>query len=285
MYLGVIGYPLKASLSPVFQQAALDSLGIEAVYQSWPTPEDALETRISGLRAQAVLGANVTIPHKEAVIPMMDELDSLVRRVGAVNTIVNRNGRLHAYNTDVAGFLRALTERAGFDAAGRRCLIVGAGGAARAVVAGLIDAGADSVTVINRTYARAARLVEDLGPEATSTELGALADTPASWSAASPACDLLINCTSAGSAGSSAESKSPVPTDIIRSGMLVYDLIYRPSETVLMKEAKARGARVLGGLPMLIYQGAASFEMWTGKPAPVDVMFEAAEKALEEGDA
>lgn len=284
MFAGVIGYPLKASLSPVFQQAAFDSLGIGALYEAWPTPPDGLETRITGLRAPAVLGANVTIPHKQAVMPMMDELDPLVQRVGAVNTIVNRDGRLNAHNTDVAGFLRGLRESAGFDPQGARVIVAGAGGSARAVVVALIDAGAESVSVINRTYTRATELVESLRDAAENTELSALPDFHPSWQGASSGCNLLINCTSAGSAGSGAETECAVPAEVIRPGMLVYDLIYRPSETLLMREAVARGATVLGGLPMLIYQGAASFELWTGKPAPVDVMFAAAEAAVA-GDA
>src|SRR3990170_1742303 len=113
-YLGVIGDPGRKSLSPHFQQAALDHLGLDIVYQAWPTPPDGLAVRVRGLRAPQVLGANVTIPHKEAVLPLMDEVDALVRRVGAVNTIVNREGQLCAYNTDVAGFLRALREDGGF---------------------------------------------------------------------------------------------------------------------------------------------------------------------------
>jgi shikimate dehydrogenase len=285
MYLGVIGHPLRQSLSPAFQQAALDHLGIEARYEAWPTPAEGLEARVNGLRAPSVLGANVTIPYKETVMPMMDELDRLVQRVGAVNTIVNRDGRLLGYNTDVAGFLRGLIETVDFDPNGKRCLVAGAGGAARAVVVGLIDAKAAKITVINRTFTRAAHLAGELRPSSGDTTLSALPDSAPSWNAASSGCDVLINCTSAGSAGSSAETESPVPVDIIRSGMLVYDLIYRPAETVLMREARLRGARVLGGLPMLVFQGAESFEIWTGKKAPVDVMFEAAEKALAGGAA
>jgi shikimate dehydrogenase len=280
MFAGVIGYPLKASLSPVFQQAAFDHLGIDVIYEAWPTPPDGLQTRISGLRAPSVVGANVTIPHKQAVIPMMDELDPLVGRIGAVNTIVNRDGKLHAHNTDGAGFLKGLTERAGFDAAGARAIIAGAGGSARAVAVALTDGGAASVTVINRTYVRAVELVESLRALAVSTDFTALPDIFPSWQGASLGCNLLINCTSAGSAGSGAESECAVPVDVIHPGMLVYDLIYRPAETVLIREARARGAAVLGGLPMLVYQGAASFELWTGRTAPVDVMFAAAEAAL-----
>lgn len=281
-YLGIIGYPLKYSLSPVFQQAALDHLGLDIVYQAWPTPEDGLVMRVTGLRAPTVVGANVTIPHKEACVPLMDETDDLVERVGALNTIVNRGGQLHGYNTDVVGFLRALREDAGFDPQGERALVAGAGGAARAVVVALASAGAGSIIVINRSFPRAAKLVEDLRPVVGRTELSALPDVYASWAASAVGCSLLVNCTSVGAAGTAEEKESPVPEDVIRPGVLVYDLIYRPAETVLMRRARKRGARVIGGLPMLIYQGAASFKIWTGLEPPVGVMFQAARRALAE---
>ncbi len=282
-YLGVIGHPLKRSLSPAFQQAALDHLRLDIRYEAWPTPEDALQTRVTTLRSPTVLGANVTIPHKQAAMPMLDEIDVLARRIGAVNTIVNREGRLSGHNTDLSGFMRALREDAGFEPEGRRAVVAGAGGAARAVVAGLFDAGVAAVTVINRTLARANRLVEELRPMATGSELRALPEMYASWGAVMGACDLLVNCTSAGSAG--LEKESPVPFDLIRPGMLVYELIYDPPETALMAAGQEKGARVLGGLPMLVYQGAASFELWTGKQPPLDVMFEAARAAIEAGAA
>ncbi len=282
-YLGVIGHPLKRSLSPVFQQAALDHMRLDIVYEAWPTPPDGLQTRITTLRSPTVLGANVTIPHKEAVIAMVDHVDDLAARIGAVNTIVNQGGRLAGHNTDVSGLMRSLTKDGGFEPKGKRVVVAGAGGAARAAAAGLLEARAASVTVINRTLARANRLVEDLRPYADRSELRALPGMYASWAAVMSACDLLLNCTSAGSAGF--DSESPIPFDLIRSGMLVCDLIYDPAETALMAEARNRGARTLGGLPMLVYQGAASFELWTGEKAPLDVMFEAARSLVEAGAA
>jgi len=279
-YLGVIGHPQIQSLSPIFQQAALDYLRLDIIYEAWPTPEDGLATRLRGTRSTSVLGANVTIPHKQAVIPLLDGLDETSRNVGAVNTIINREGRLHGCNTDVIGFLRALREDGAFDPTRKRVVIAGAGGAARAAVVGLVEAGAGSVSVINRTYARATRLIEEILPLAENTKLDAFPEMYASWGAALGSCDLLVNCTSLGSTGSGREKEVPVPVDLIRSTMLVYDVIYRPAETPLMKAARKRGAEVLGGLPMLVYQGAASLEMWTGQPAPVDVMFEAANRAL-----
>ena len=276
-YLGVIGYPLTRSLSPAFQQAALDHLRLDVEYQAWPTPEEALATRITTMRSPTVLGGNVTIPHKEAVLPLLDEVDPLAARIGAVNTIVNRDGRLYGYNTDAVGFMRALREDGGFEPEGRRVVVAGAGGAARAVVAALLEVGTRSITVINRTLSRANRLVADMAEIAGASELRALPEMYASWLAVMNSCDLLINCTSAGSGGS--EEESPVPLDLIRPSMLVYDLIYDPAETPLMAAARQSGASVLGGLPMLVYQGAASFELWTEQEAPLDIMFEAARMA------
>lgn len=280
-HLGVIGYPLSRSLSPELQQAALDYARLDIVYQAWPTPPDGLQTRVGGLRGESVLGANVTIPYKEAVLQMMDEVDEMAARVGAVNTIVNRERRLHGYNTDVAGFLRVLSEDARFAPAGRRVVIAGAGGAARAVVVALLETGAGAITVINRTLSRANRLVDDLRPFGRGSELRALPEIYASWAEVMGSCDLLVNCTSAGAADFVEES--PVPADLIRSSMLVYDLVYHPAETALMAAARERAARVMGGLAMLVYQGAASFELWTGQEAPVEVMFEAAREAVGAG--
>jgi shikimate dehydrogenase len=280
--VGIIGGPDRKSLSPVFQQAALDALGLDMVYESWPTAAEGLADRVASLRDESVLGANVTIPHKEAVLPLIDEVDETVSRVGAVNTIRNVRGRLFGHNTDVEGFLRGLRDDGGFDSAGKKALVAGAGGAARAVVVALIEARASAVTVINRTYGRASRLIEDLRPHASSTSLHALPDIYASWASSVVGCELLVNCTPAGSVRQSGgEEEDPaVPTDVLHSGMLVYDLIYLPAETPLLSAARGRGCKVLGGLPMLVYQGAASFKMWTGREAPVAVMFEAARSTL-----
>jgi shikimate dehydrogenase len=280
-YLGVITDPHKQSTSPVFQQAAIDALNLGLVYERWPTEPSGLGTRITGLRAPSVLGANVTIPHKEACMSMLDTLDPLVSRVGAVNTIVNDDGRLSGYNTDVEGFLRALRDDASFDPRGCDTIVAGAGGASRAVVVALIDGGAKSVVVLNRSLERAERLVYDLAHDAGRTHLEAGDATPESWAKIAARAELLVNCTSVGMAGA-AEDESPVPAGLIHRNMLVFDLIYRPLETRLLREAADAGARVIGGLPMLIYQGAASFKIWTGRDAPVDVMFDAARKTLVE---
>lgn len=275
---GVIGYPLQHSVSPAMHQAAFDALGLRVAYERWETPPDRLEWRIASLRHQGMLGASVTVPYKESVLWLVDELDDLARKTGAVNTVVNRAGRLFGYNTDAPGFLRALTEDARFEPKGKRVLLLGAGGAARAVGIGLLQSGVASLAIANRTQARAEALRQALLSTGT-TDGAVISVLP--WGALPNAPDLIVNATSIGMRHSSAEGQSPVSTSQISSGSLVYDLVYNPPETPLLKAARQAGARTLGGLPMLVYQGAMAFELWTGRKPPLDVMFHAARQALE----
>jgi shikimate dehydrogenase len=275
--LGIIGYPLGHSVSPAFQQAALDSCGVDAHYLAWATPPAELPGRMRSLRASEVLGANVTVPHKEAAMPYLDSLSEEARRIGAVNTIVNRGGRLEGHNTDVAGFMRALREDGGFDPRGRRVLLLGAGGAAKAVAFGLADGGVASLTIANRTVERAQELASAIKGRAPVHALplahAALAgDGP--W-------ELIVNTTTLGMAGSPGAHETPLPASLIPRDALVYDVVYNPEATPLLQEAAKAGARTLGGLPMLVYQGAEAFRLWTGLDAPVGVMLAAARKALE----
>jgi shikimate dehydrogenase len=249
-YLGVITGPHKQSTSPAFQQAAIDALGLGLKYERWATEPSALATRVTGLRAPSVLGANVTIPHKEAVMPLLDVLDPLATRIGAVNTVHNVDGRLYGYNTDAEGFLRALREDAGFDPRGKRVAIAGAGGAARAVVVALCDAGAASIAVLNRTPARGRRLVDDLLASAGPTTIEALDASPESWAKVAARAELLVNCTSLGSAGAEAE-RSAVPAELIRPEMLVYDLVYRPGCPCWSIRALPRSRSGPAGTPRL----------------------------------
>ena len=272
--VGIIGYPLRHSVSPAFQQAAFDHLGIDATYLAWETPPDALAERMESLRGPGLLGANVTVPHKQAVVPFLDEVSQAAQDTGAVNTIVNQKGRLTGHNTDVSGFLRALQADAGFQAQGKRVLVLGAGGSARAVVYGLLKEGAGQVTIANRTVERAHRLIEAVGSPGN---VDAVLLEPA---ALSNGCDLIVNCTTLGMRHAPGETETPLPGDAIPASSLVYDLVYNPEETPLLQAAARAGARTLGGLPMLIYQGAEAFRLWTGRDAPVEVMFQAARRAL-----
>lgn len=276
--LGIIGFPISHSISPQFQQAALDHLGAKATYRAWAVEPDGLAAFIDELRSPKVLGINVTVPHKEAVIRLVDEVDEWATAAGAINTIVNRSGILTGHNTDGAGFLRALREAGDFEPRRCRSLVLGAGGAARAVVLALAREGAVEITIANRTQDRARRLCRvaaDNGLQAQHISLD-----PKALSQAAASAELIVNCTTLGMTHSPEEHRSLLPWEQIPPTALVNDLVYNPQETPLLKEARRAGASVLGGLPMLVYQGAASLEMWTGREAPVAVMLEAAARAM-----
>ena len=276
--LGIIGFPIRHSISPVFQQAALDHLGLDATYEAWEVkPEDVGEF-INGLRSPGTLGINVTVPHKEAVIPFLDEVDDWSTAAGAVNTIVNHEGRLTGHNTDGPGFLRALREVGNFNPKGKNVLVLGAGGAARGVILALIRDGVGPLTIANRTLDRArqlSRMARDNGLDAQSISL-----TEDGLATAAAAANLIVNCTTVGMSHGPNETGTPLPSELIPATALVYDLVYNPLETPLLRDAARAGAGTLGGIYMLVYQGAGSFKMWTGQEAPVAVMLEAATKAM-----
>ena len=286
--LGIIGYPIRHSISPIFQQAALDFYSMDATYQSWEVEPLALPDFIVGLRSQGVLGINVTVPHKETVMAHVDHVDDWAKSVGAVNTIVNEQQTLIGHNTDSSGFLRALEEHGHFSPEGRNVLIFGAGGSAKAVALALSRQGVAKIIIANRTVQRAGRLAEliethgSLSPAQQLPRVGAipLFDSEQALATAAAGSDLLVNCTTMGMKHGPDEAGSPIAAEYISSSALVYDLVYNPPETPLLRAAARAGAATLGGLPMLVYQGAASFEYWTGQVAPVEVMLRAADKAL-----
>jgi len=276
--LGIIGFPIGHSISPAFQQAALDHLGLDATYQAWEVRPENIGEFVSGLRSPDMLGINVTVPHKEAVIPFLDEVDDWSTAAGAVNTIVNHGGRLTGHNTDGPGFLRALREAGSFSPHGRHVLILGAGGAARGVILALIRDGVGRLTIANRTLDRAlqlSRMARDNGLDAQAISL---AEEGLATAAASA--NLIVNCTTVGMSHGPDETGTPLPPALIPATALVYDLVYNPLETPLLREAARAGAGTLGGIYMLVYQGADSFKMWTSQDAPVAVMLEAATKAM-----
>lgn len=278
---GVIGYPLGHSLSPTVFQAAFEAAGVDGQYEKWETEADQLEGRINALRGDDFLGANVTIPHKEAVGPLLDRLAETAERSGAVNTIVNEGGQLIGYNTDVAGFACALCKDAGFDPKGKRAGILGAGGAARAVALTLVEAGASIILLTGRTPKRLDKVVADLrgltgsGITLTWTHWG-----DGTFMTVLPQADLLVNCTPVGTCGSETEGESPIDAQWLPRNGIVFDLVYNPPETPLLIAAKERGLKAVSGLGMLVYQAAESFQLWTGQEAPVERMLEAARGAL-----
>ena len=275
----VIGWPLGHTLSPVMHQAALDELGLDAAYTALPTPPGSENDRFEDVRTGNLAGLNVTIPHKLAAFRAMDRLTPAAQRTGAVNTVIRDGPNLFGDNTDPYGFIEALRQFGGFDPAGTSAVVLGAGGAARAAVIALLDSGARQIVVANRTPVRAHELANNLQPpQGTPIDAYALTDTrlPQALSAA----QLLVNTTSVGMSGGPAPAETPVPPAWLHPNLFVYDIVYRPALTPLLAAAQASGAPTLGGLEMLVMQGAASLEQWTGRPAPARTMLAAARAAL-----
>ncbi len=275
---GIFGYPIGHSISPAMHNAAFTSIGIDAVYEAWETTPEDLPAGVVALRSDSYLGANVTVPHKQAVMEHLDEIDDLATRIGAVNTIVNRNGRLLGSNTDALGFINSLRNEAGISVVGLNVVLVGAGGAARAAAYALADAEAGALTIANRTVERAVSLADEVGRGGV--EMAAFSIADPNFLLACEQSDLIVNSTSVGMLHGPAEGESPIPPDVISPGCVVYDMVYNPPDTPLLVHAERAGAKVVGGLPMLVYQGAAAWTRWTGREAPVEVMFGAAREAL-----
>ena len=276
--LGIIGYPIDHSISPIFQQAALDYIGIDAIYEKWEVTPEKVGDFVNQLRAPDSLGINVTLPYKRAVIPFLDEVDEWATSAGAVNTIVNQGGHLSGHNTDGPGFLQALLNETGYDPKGTSALILGAGGAARGILLALVRGGVESIVIANRTLERAgelSRLSYDSGVASEAISISGDALNEAANSA-----DLIVNCTSLGMSHGPDELGSPMSAAQIPATAIVNDLVYTPMLTPMLKEAAKAGATTLGGLHMLIYQGVLSFKMWTGQDPPVDVMLDVATKEM-----
>ena len=274
---GIIGYPLGHTLSPVFQNAALQHHGIDELFEAWPTHPHDLAAKVESFRAEGFLASCVTLPHKQAVIPMIDELADTAVAVGAVNWIINNNGHLTGHNTDSPGFLRALTELGEFEPSGISALVFGAGGAARAIVHALKSAGVASMTIANRTISRADDLASDFSDDGLNISTCGLDDQR--LDDISLASDLLVNASSMGMDGGPAPDATPVTADAVSPNAVAYDAVYAPPMTPFLREVEKAGAKSLRGFTMLLLQGAVGFELATGKPAPVDEMFEAVRRA------
>jgi shikimate dehydrogenase len=267
--VGVVGDPVRHSLSPLLHNAAFDALGLDWVSVAFPVVAGALPAALEGMRALGVRGLSVTMPHKEVAAATVDACSALAQRLASVNCITVHGDQLVGDSTDGPGLMAALEMRLGFQPRGSSCLVIGAGGAARAVVAALADAGADQVVVVNRSPERAA-IAAALAGEAG--RVGSSSDGSGA--------DLVVNAIPVGMGGS-AGGTAPYPVDLhgLHAGQLVVDLVYRPARTPLLEAAAAQGATVANGLGMLVHQAALAVETWTGRQVPVDVMWAAAAEA------
>ena len=273
----LLGDPVEHSLSPCFQNAAFQHLGLDFIYLAFTVKAEDLRSAILGVRNLGFYGLNVTMPHKISVIQYLDELDENAEKIKSVNTMLNRDGRLIGYTTDGIGALNALKYN-GVNPGGKKIVILGAGGASRSVSFALAKE-AEELVILNRTVARAEKLVSDVRHLIVRSEKirwGGL--TEENIRKELREADILINATPVGMSPN--EDETPVNKKYIHPDLAVFDLVYHPLETRLLKEARMIGAKTINGLSMLIHQGAASFEIWTGIKAPIEVMMKAAEEEL-----
>jgi shikimate dehydrogenase len=267
--VGVIGHPVRHSLSPLLHNAAFGALELNWTSMAFDVAPGQVAAALTGMRALGLAGLSVTMPHKADAAALVDECSEVATTLGAVNCVINRAGTLRGENTDGAGFLASLARAAEFDAAGKRCLVMGAGGAARAVVLALGAAGAAVVTVVNRTPSRAEPVAALAG------SVGRVGEVGDDLEAADA--DLVVNATPVGMAGTDAAGQDGlVPSLLLHRGQVVVDLIYAPRPTAWLAAAADAGAVTVDGLGMLVHQAAAQVELWTGLPGPVEIMWQAA---------
>jgi shikimate dehydrogenase len=265
----VIGHPIKHSKSPLMHNAALQKIGEDAVYLAFDVETEKLEGFIAGVRAMGIIGANVTIPHKENIIKYLDGVTKEAEIIGAVNTIYRDGDKLIGDNSDGKGFIISLMKETEFDPKGKKVLILGAGGASKAVTVKLADEGAAEIYLYDIDEKKAKELVEQVMKSAPKNVKLHVVDKKNIEKIAKES-NLLVNCTPIGMKESDIEL---LPEEVFNSNHVVYDLIYNPTRTKLLKSAEKKGAKVVNGLGMLIYQGAISFEKWTGKKPDTDIMF------------
>jgi shikimate dehydrogenase len=274
----LIGDPVEHSMSPAIHNVAFREMGLDYVYVTFRVKAEDVPAAVEGMKALDIRGLSVTMPHKVAVPKLLDKLDPLAEKIGAINTIVNDDGVLTGYNTDATGFLQAMLER-GFEPKEKNIVVLGAGGASRAVSFVLADRGAN-LTILNRleefdwAVELARRLSQAFGKSVEALELNRDNLTKAIGKA-----DILVNATSVGMDQNINET--PVPAELLKPGMVVYDIIYNPIKTKLLKEAESVGAEIISGVDMLVWQGVMAFEKWTGKKPPFEPMKAEALKYLE----
>ena len=269
---GIFGWPVRHSRSPTMHNAAFKALNLDAVYVPFPVQPERLAQAVEGARALGTAGLNITLPHKSAIMALLDEVESDARAIGAVNTVLREGDQLIGTNTDAGGLTRSLRE-AGLSLEGCRVVVLGAGGAARAAVVGLASAGAERITVLARQRSRATQLVDSLASHAGQARLAAR-DMADGARALFEDSDLLVQATSAtlGGGPAAAAFADALPLAALPQDAAVVDLVYQPRLTAVLSHAAARGLKTVDGLGMLLHQGALAFERWTGRDAPLAVM-------------
>ncbi|MDD2555125.1 MAG: shikimate dehydrogenase [Syntrophaceticus sp.] len=263
----LFGDPVTHSLSPIMQNAAFRALQLDCCYVSFLVRQDGLAVAVKAVRELNLGGVNITIPHKERVLAYLDQVDERALQIGAVNTIVNQDGHLCGYNTDASGFLASLGS-VGFETKGKRVVMMGAGGAARAVAVALVHAGASRIDISNRSLNRAESLADDLRKIGADVDV---CDYGVCFFEAVQNADLLVNATPVGMYPNH-EDAPLIMRDRLPPHLLVCDLVYNPPQTRLLKEAAAAGCSVINGVGTLVHQGALAFELWTGRKAPLDLL-------------
>lgn len=275
--LGLFGYPVKHTASPAMQNAAFEVLKLNYLYLPFEVSPNHLEKAISSLRALNFVGVNVTVPYKQDVIPFLDGISGEARLIGAVNTIKVDGKRLVGHNTDGRGFVRSLKEDEGFELKGKRMLLIGAGGAGRAVAVQSGLDGAGHISIMDEQEDRAKVLAAHIGSKIPGCEASSVTAKDGSLAAAAQEADLVVDATPLGMNASDPISLDPA---LLVKGTMVVDLVYNPPETKLLRAARKRGCKVMNGTGMLLYQGAIALEIWTGRKAPVEIMRKALKKAI-----
>lgn len=271
--IGLLGSPVKHSKSPLMHNTLFEKYGLKYEYIAFNVAEGDLESATNGLRALNFVGANVTVPHKVAIIPYLDAISPEAAKIGAVNTLVNKNGRLIGYNTDGVGYLRSLAEETNVDLADKNVLLLGTGGAARAIACALSDQNIKSLTILSRDTKKAEKLLNRIGCKIPA-EIAIIDEIHKYIGGA----DLIINATTVGM--SPGVDKTLVPKELICSNQLISDIVYNPLVTRLLREANEQGATTHSGLGMFVYQGALAFEKWTGILPDINFMKETVLAAL-----
>ncbi len=267
--LGIIGRPVAHSLSPLMQNAALEAMGLDWIYVPFAVREEDLPRAVMGLKTLGVIGFNVTIPHKTAIIPLLDRITPEAALMGAVNTVKREGDELVGYNTDGAGFIKSLREDLGFDPAGRRILVLGAGGAARAAVASLSQAGAAVVAIANRSHGRGEKLAGEFSAVFSGTQFAAKSLDISLFNSEVQNFDLLVNTTSVGMGESAFDG---LDISRMKQTASVYDMVYAPWETPLLAQARKAGLSCANGIGMLVAQGECALSIWSGMEPPTGVM-------------